>query len=108
MEKLETAELEKVLVSQLSNEMDKSQLSSLTKSIAGLSNSAYLIDWRWVGTPAFWDLVRVNYQVPIKEFNAADFLGNSRFDELRIIRKGTPVPRFYEIEALVRNSRRQF
>lgn len=108
METLETAELEKALVSQLSNEMDKSQLSSLTKSIAGLSNSAYLIDWRWVGTPAFWDLVRVNYQVPIKEFNAADFLGNSRFDELRIIRKGTPVPRFYEIEALVRNSRRQF
>lgn len=107
MEKLETAELEKTLMSQLSNELDKSQLSSLTKAIAGLSNNAYLIDWRWLGTPVFWDVVRVNYQVPIKEFNAADFLGNSRFDELRILRKGIPVPRFYEIEAVVRNSKRQ-
>lgn len=88
--------------------MDKTQLTAMSKSLAALGNNSYIIDWRWKGTPAFWDLIQVQYQVPFKEFNAEQFLRNNHFDEIRILRKGIPVPKFFEIEAIVRNTRRQF
>jgi len=105
---MSSAEFEKDLVAKLSGEMDKSQLSSVSRAIAASGNNSYIIDWRWKGTPAFWDIVRVNYQVPVKEFKAEHFLNDSQFEEIRIIRKGIPVPKFLEIETIIRNSRRQF
>ena len=110
MEKaISSADFEKMLMEQLTGQMDKTQLSSLTKSIASFhGQSAYLIDWHWLGTPAFWDLVKLNYQVPVADFKIDTFLGNNKAAEFRIIRKGIPYPRFYEIEVLVRNSQRQF
>lgn len=100
------ADFEKSFMDKVSHEMDKTQLASMSRSLAALGNSSYIIDWRWKGTPAFWDMIRVHYQVPVKEFNAEQFLKNSIYDEIRILRKGIPVPRFFEIEAIVNNSRR--
>lgn len=101
------AAFEKTFMDKISHEMDKTQLTSMSRSLAALGNNGYIIDWRWKGTPAFWDLIQVNYQVPYKEFNAEQFLKDNQFDEIRIIRKGIPVPKFFEIEAIVNNSRRQ-
>jgi hypothetical protein len=109
MEKvISNADFEKMLVSQLSGQVEKTQLSSLSKSIAmGDGLNGYIMDWRWRGTPAFWDLVKVNFQIPIKEFNADSFFNNDRLSEINVVRKGIPVPKFFEIEATIRNSHRQ-
>jgi hypothetical protein len=109
MEKtISTAEFEKTFVAQLADQFDKKQLSAMSRSVASLGNLAQIIDWRWVGQPGFWDLIHVNYQVPIKEFKPENFFGNDRFAEIRVIRKGIPFPRFFEIEATIRNSQRAF
>ena len=108
MEHSHSEVFEKQLVEKLAHEMDKSQLSSMTKSIASSGNLAFLIDWTWKGTPAFWDIVNLVYQVPVSEFNAASFLKNDIINELRIIRKGIPNPNIFQIEATIRNSHRGF
>jgi hypothetical protein len=100
------ANFEKDFMNSVSHEMDKTQLAGMSKKLAALGNGNYIIDWRWKGTPAFWDILTVRYQIPIKEFTPEKFLKNDIFDEIRILRKGIPVPKFFEIEALVNNSRR--
>lgn len=104
---MSTPDFEKMLLEQVSNEMDPKQLSTLTRSLSSLQSS-YLIDWSWLGTPRFWDLVNLKYQVPVKEFQFESFIGSDLVSELRIFRKGIPVPKFYEVEVLIRNSKRQF
>jgi hypothetical protein len=107
MEKtLSTAEFEKAFVAELADQFDKKQLSAMSRSVASLGNLSKIIDWRWVGQPGFWDLIQVNYQVPVKEFKPESFFENDRFAEIRVIRKGIPFPRFFEVQATIRNSNR--
>jgi hypothetical protein len=106
---MSTADFEKALITTLTaDNFDKKQLSVLSKSVASLGNSAYIIDWRWKGRPGFLDLIKVNYQVPVAEFKADQFFKSNAAREFRIIWKGIPVPRFVEIEAIVRNSNQEF
>lgn len=105
--KMPTADFEKMLLEQVSKEMDPQHLSALTRSISRLQAS-YLIDWSWLGTPRFWDLVKLNYQIPVNEFRFESLIGSDLVSEIRIFRKGIPVPVFYDVEVLVRNSKRQF
>ena len=106
---MSTADFEKALITTLTaDNFDKKQLSVLSKSVASLGNSAFIIDWRWKGRPGFLDSIKVNYQVPIEQFKAEQFLRLNIAREYRIIIKGTPVPRFVDIEAIVRNSNQEF
>ena len=105
---MSSAEFEKAFVSQLADQLDKKQLSTMSRQVASLGHHTAIIDWSWVGQPSFWDLVKVRYQFPVKEFKVQDFLDNDRFSEIRVIRKGIPFPRFFEVEAIVRNSNRAF
>ena len=103
MEKKPNADLEKELMSHLSaTNLDKEQLSSISKSIAASKASGLrLVDWWIIGIPAF-ERVIIQTHLPINEFEAIGRLvQNERFKGIDVWRKGIPKPDFFQINLTI-------
>ena len=103
MERKSHADMEKELMSHLSAaNLSKENLSSISKSIAASQVSGLkIVDWWIYGIPAFERLV-IQAQVPIKEVATfQDLIGNEKFKEIAIFRKGIPVPDFFQVNLTI-------
>jgi hypothetical protein len=102
--KLQYDEIEKTLTHQLSKtNLEKSQLSSISKSIAGLRRTGFqVIDWSIFGKPAFEKFV-IEGQLPFEKASSFEHLfGNDNFKEIFILKKGIPpMPNFYNVKVTV-------
>ena len=103
MEKKPNADLEKELMSHLSaTNLDKEQLSSISKSIAASKASGLrLVDWWIIGIPAF-ERVIIQTHLPINEFETIGrLIQNERFKGIDVWRKGIPKPDFFQINLTI-------
>ncbi|MGI8952640.1 MAG: hypothetical protein ACR2FN_13780 [Chitinophagaceae bacterium] len=103
MEKRSYAETEKQLMSGLSAaNLSKEHLASISKSIAASYNSGLqIVDWWIYGIPAF-ERVVIQAQLPAKEVSALQGLvENEKIKEILILRKGIPVPDFFQVQLTI-------
>ncbi|THU38283.1 hypothetical protein FAM09_16535 [Niastella caeni] len=103
MEKTTFAEVEKQLMAHLSAaNLSKEHLSHVSGSIsktyaAGLR----IVDWWIYGIPAFERIV-VQGQLPIEAAGTfQELIANKMFKEIRIFRKGIPVPHFFQVDLTI-------
>jgi|SRR5215831_11479689 len=103
MEKRTHAEIEKELMSHLSSaNLSKEHLASVSKSIASTYNAGLrIVDWWIYGIPAFEKIV-IQAQLPVGESNVLNgLMENESFKEILILRKGIPIPDFFQINLTV-------
>lgn len=104
--KLQHDDIEKNLVDQLSNaNLNKDQLSSISKSIAALQKSGFqVIDWSMFGKPALERFV-IDTQLPLDKANAfQNLFVNKDWKQILIYRKGIPpMPNFYNVKLTIEN-----
>lgn len=103
MEKTTFAEVEKQLMAHLSAaNLSKDHLKHVSGSIAqSYAAGLRIVDWWIYGIPAFERIV-VQGQLPVEEARAfQELIANQQFKEIRIFRKGIPVPDFFQVDLTI-------
>ena len=103
MEKTTFAEVEKQLHTHLSAaNLSNEHLSHVSGSIAKTYAAGLrIVDWWIYGIPAFERIV-VQGQLPVAAAGAfQELIANRLFKEIRIFRKGIPVPDFFQVDLTI-------
>ena len=103
MEKTTFAEVEKQLHAHLSTaNLSKEQLSQVSGTISkSYAAGLRIVDWWIYGIPAFERIV-VQGQIPLTGAGAIQELAaNKLIKEIRLFRKGIPVPDFFQVDLTI-------
>jgi len=101
-------DIERDLMARLSkSNLDKAQLSGISKSIAASNKAGLkLIDWWVFGVPPFEKYV-IESQLP---FDRSEVIQNlikeNTFSEILLLKKGIPVPDFFNVRLTFENKGR--
>lgn len=99
------AEMEKDLMDRLSkSNLDKEQLSGISKSIAASHKAGLkLIDWWVFGVPPFEKYV-IESQLPFDKGDIIQkLIKDSVYSEILLLKKGIPVPDFFNVRLTLEN-----
>lgn len=103
MEKTTFAEVENQLMAHLSAaNLSKEHLSQVSGSISkSYAAGLRIVDWWIYGIPAFERIV-VQAQLPLTGAGALqELFANKLFKEIRMFRKGIPVPDFFQVDLTI-------
>jgi len=103
MEKTTFAEVEQQLMTHLSAaNLSKDHLSQVSGTISqSYAAGLRIVDWWIYGIPAFERIV-VQGQIPLTGIGAfQELVANRLFKEIRIFRKGIPVPDFFQVDLTI-------
>jgi len=99
----QTEAVEKTLVDQLSkSSLSKDQLSKISRTISALQKAGFRIhDWFPNGQPGI-DKIVIDAQLAVENSSAlAQALTLKNLKEINLLRKGIPVPIFYQVKAII-------
>ena len=103
--KFKPEEIEQNLFDHLSKtQLNKNELSGLSKQIASLNKLGFkIVDWSIYGKPAFERFV-LEAQLPAdKKSSFQNLLTTNNFKEIFILKKGIPVPDFFNVKITIDN-----